>query len=191
MSEAEGLGLGDSGRPVENTGEAHRRAAGSPPSGRALACSPAAPAPQPSSLQRVAGALRMALHLGQRLLPPPYDNIASTVSNLLNPPPHTPPPPPLVNLVALDDGLAELQTQYLNLRNLIVVQNFSLKRVENQLELLREATDHNTLEHQKLLEDLKTVGNKINVFALFALALLAVSILLNVFWYLHILRLLP
>ena len=87
--------------------------------------------------------------------------------------------------------MAELQTQHLELRNQIVEQNTSIKRVEDQLELVREATDRNTLEQQELLEDLKGVGNKVNVYALFALALLVVSVLLNVILYLHIQRVLP
>jgi hypothetical protein len=57
--------------------------------------------------------------------------------------------------------------------------------------MVREATDRNTLEQQELLEDLKTVGNKVNAFALIALALLALSVLLNVILYLHIRRVLP
>ena len=57
--------------------------------------------------------------------------------------------------------------------------------------MVREATDRNTLEQQELVEDLKTVGSKVNVFALVALALLAVSIVLNVILYLHIQRVLP
>jgi len=39
-------------------------------------------------------------------------------------------------------------------------QNSSLKRVEDQLEMVREATDRNTLEQQELLEDLKAVGQQ-------------------------------
>ena len=57
--------------------------------------------------------------------------------------------------------------------------------------MVREATDRNTLEQQELLEDLKTVGNKVNVVALIALGLLAISILLNLVLYLHIQRVLP
>jgi len=59
------------------------------------------------------------------------------------------------------------------------------------LEMVREATDRNTLEQQELLEDLKAFGNKVNMFAIFALGLLAVSILLNVILFLHIQRVLP
>jgi uncharacterized protein YPO0396 len=84
-----------------------------------------------------------------------------------------------------------LQTQHRDLRDQVVEQNASLKRVEDQLEMVREATDRNTLEQQELLEDLKAVGNKVNAFALLALGLLAASILLNVILYLHIKRVLP
>jgi chromosome segregation ATPase len=96
-----------------------------------------------------------------------------------------------VNLAPIEDGLAELQTQHKELRNQVVEQNSSLKRVEDQLGMVREATDRNTLEQQELLEDLKVVGNKVNLFALIALGLLAISVLINIVLYLHILKVLP
>jgi chromosome segregation ATPase len=96
-----------------------------------------------------------------------------------------------VNLAPLEDGLAELQTGHRELRDQVMEQNSSLKRVEDQLEMVREATDRNTLEQQELLEDLKTVSNKVNTFAFVALVLLAVSVVLNIVLYLHIRRVLP
>jgi hypothetical protein len=144
-----------------------------------------------SSLQRAFSSLRSALPFVQRLLPMLDGNIGTAVSNLLAPHPPAPPPAPPVNLEPIENGLAELRTQHRDLRNQIVEQNSSLKRVEDQLEMVREATDRNTLEQQELLEDLKTVGNKVNMFALFALGLLALSVLLNVILYLHIKRVLP
>jgi len=169
-----------------------------PPPGRALANPPAAlpEGDQASgSMQRAMGALRLALPLVQRILPLLDGNIATAVSNLLtpHPHPHTPPPAPVapVNLAPIENGLAELQTQHHDLRVQVMEQNSSLKRVEDQLEMVREATDRNTLEQQELLEDLKTVGNKMNVVALIALGLLAVSVLLNLVLYLHIQRVLP
>jgi len=71
------------------------------------------------------------------------------------------------------------------------VQNTSLKRVEDRLEMVREATDRNTLEQQELLTDLKSVGRKVNVIAVLALLLLAGSIAVNVLLFLHIRRVLP
>jgi hypothetical protein len=168
---------------------------GAPPPGRALAN----PNPTPSAslgdlaptLQWAVNALRSVGPFVQKILPLLDGNIATAVSNVLaqHPQPHPPSPP--VNLEPLEDSLAELQTQHRDLRNQIVDQNTSLKRVEDQLEMVREATDRNTLEQQELLEDLKSVGTKVTTFAFFALALLAVSILVNVILYLHIRRVLP
>ena len=108
------------------------------------------------------------------------------------PPPHRPaPPPPPVNLAPLEESISSLQAQHHDLRSQIADQNTSLKRVEDQLEMVREATDRNTLEQQELLEDLKGVGNKVNIFAMVALLLLVVSVMVNVILYLHIKRVLP
>ncbi len=165
------------------------------PPGRALAN----PNPNPSasfvdmttSVQWFANALRSALPFVQKILPLLDGNIATAVSNVMTQHPQPSPAPPPVNLEPLEDSLAELQTQHRDLRNQIVDQNTSLKRVEDQLEMVREATDRNTLEQQELLEDLKSVGTKVTTFAFFALALLAISILVNVILYLHIRRVLP
>ena len=105
--------------------------------------------------------------------------------------PGQPPPAPAVNLTHIEESLTGLEAGQRALRDQVVEQNSSLKRVEDQLEMVREATDRNTLEQQELIEDLKAVGNKVNAFAFFALALLGISILLNVILYLHIRRVLP
>ena len=217
MNDQEDFSIGESGRPVQNGGQAHSRAVGSPlpmgnggraplspeeddmlgfkrppPLGRALtSSSAAASAQQASTVDRAMGILRMALPFMQRILPLLDGNIGTAVSNLLSPHPQAPAPHQPVDLEPIETGLADLQTQHRDLRNIVVEQNSSLKRVEDQLEMVREATDRNTLEQQELLEDLKNVGNKINAFAYFALGLLAISILLNVILYLHIRRVLP
>lgn len=215
MNDAEGFGFNDPDRLERNAEQPHPRAVGSPlpmgaagrapllpsqddpqrfipvPPGRALANSPASGTEQPSSLQRAVNALRLTLPFIQRILPLLDGNIATTVSKILTPHPQAPPLPPPVDLEPIEDGLAKLQAQHRDLRNHVLEQHSSLKRVEDQLEMVREATDRNTLEQQELVEDLKTVGSKVNVFALVALALLAVSIILNVILYLHIQRVLP
>jgi hypothetical protein len=169
-----------------------QRPFGPPPPGRALAAgSPADPMDGPSGLARAVSALRSALPFVQKILPLLDGNIGTAVSNMLSPHHHPAPPPPPVNLAPIEDGLAELQTQHKELRDQVVEQNSSLKRVEDQLEMVREATDRNTLEQQELMEDLKVVGSKVNVFALVALGLLAVSVLINIVLYLHILKVLP
>lgn len=163
-----------------------------PPPGGALA-NPSGKSPQPSGVERAMGVLRLALPFVQRILPVLDGNFGTAVSNILAPQPHPQqqPAPPPVNLKPIENGLAELQTQQRDLRTQMAEQNASLKRVEDRLEMVREATDRNTLEQQELLEDLKAVGSKIKIITVIALILLAGSIGLNVFFLLHIERILP
>jgi len=181
------LPMGNGGRvhPPPSEDEA-TQAPPAPPLGRSLTSS-TAPVQQASTLQRAVNVLRVALPFVQRLLPLLDGNIGTAVSNILNPPP----PAPEVDLAPLEAGLAELKTQHRDLHDQVAEQNSSLKRVEDQLEMVREATDRNTLEQQELLEDLKAVGGKVNLVAIIALGLLAISILLNIALYLHIQRVLP
>jgi len=144
-----------------------------------------------STIQKTLNALKSALPFVQRILPLLDGNIGTAVSNLLTNHPQSHPPQPPVNLAPLHDKLTDLQMQHGELRTQIAEQNTSLKRVEDQLEMVREATDRNTLEQQELLEDLKLVGNKVNLFAWLALGLLAASVMINVILFLHIRRVLP
>jgi hypothetical protein len=169
-----------------------RRAFAAQPAGRALAGSVAiAPRNAPSGVQRAISAVRAALPYVQRILPLLDGNVGTAVANFLTPHHHAPPPPPPVNLAPITDGLAELQTQHRELRDQVVEQNTSLKRVEDKLEKVREATDRNTLEQQELMDDLKVVGKKVNRVAIVGLGLLAVSVIVNILLYLHIQRVLP
>ncbi|HUD13141.1 MAG TPA: hypothetical protein VMQ56_05755 [Terracidiphilus sp.] len=169
-----------------------QRAFAAQPAGRALAGSAAiAPRDAPSGVQRAISAVRAALPYVQRILPLLDGNVGTAVANFLTPHHHAPPPPPPVNLAPIADGLAALQTQHRELRDQIVEQNTGLNRVEDQLQRVHEATDRNTLEQQELMENLKVVGKKVNLVAIAALGLLAVSVIVNILLYLHIQRVLP
>jgi len=165
-----------------------------PPPGRALASPPSGALIEvPSGIQRAVSAIRAALPFVQRILPLLDNNLAAAVSSMLTPSHHhapAPPQPPPVNLAPIQNSLAEVQTRQRELQEQIGEQNTSLKRVEDQLEMVREATDRNTLEQQELLEDLKVVGNKVNLFAFIALGLLVVSLIVNIVLYLQIKNLL-
>ncbi len=159
------------------------------PSGRALPA-PAA-ADGPSGLTRAISAVRAALPLVQRLLPLLDGNIATAIANLFTPHPSPAPPPPKVDLAPIENGLAELQTQHRSLRDQVMEQNTSLKRVEDQLGMVREATDRNTLEQQELLEDLKAFSKKVKIGTAVVIGLLCIGLLLNLILFLHIKRVLP
>ena len=186
------LSTGVSRRAQYPSGEGGVKRLTPPPPGRALGGAPA-DGEESSSLQRAVSMLRSALPFVQRLLPLLDGNIASAVSNLLAPHPHPQAHPPSAKLdvVPIEDGLAELQTQHQNLRDQVMEQNNSLKRVEDQLEMVREATDRNTLEQQELLEDLKAFGNRVKIVAVIALALVVAGFLMTLALFLHIQRVLP
>jgi hypothetical protein len=144
-------------------------------------------------VQRAVAAFRSALPLAQRLLPLLDGNIASTVSNLLAPHSHpqAPPSSAKLDLEPIEDGLADLRTEHERLRNQVMEQNNSLKRVEDHLEMVREATDRNTLEQQELLEALKSFGTRVKIVAIIALVLIAAGLTMTVVLFLHIQHVLP
>jgi hypothetical protein len=147
-----------------------------------------------SGFQRALSVLRTAIPLVQRILPLLDGNIGTAVSNFLTPPPPPPAPPPpapKVDLAPIEKSLSDLQTLHRDLRGQVTEQNHSLKRVEDQLEMVREATDRNTLEQQELLEDLKSFSSKVKIGAFVAFGLLTLSVVLNVILYLHIKTVLP
>jgi hypothetical protein len=180
--------MGASRRPaVPPTAESASRI----PPGRAL---PGATVSEDASgFGRAMSVIRMALPMVQRLLPLLDNNIATVLANLLtpHPRPQVQAPPPKVDLTPLGDGLAELQTQHRALRDQVAEQNNSMKRVEDQLEMVREATDRNTLEQQELLEDLKTFRKSVKVIAFVTLGLIVIVFFLNLILFLHMQRVLP
>ncbi|HKF50488.1 MAG TPA: hypothetical protein VKB38_24200 [Terracidiphilus sp.] len=157
------------------------------PPGRALSTS----APEDSAMQRAVGMFKQAMPFFQRLLPLLDGNIATAVANFLAARPHSPAPAPNVDLAPVRNQISDLQAQHNDLRSTVQEQTTGLKRVEDQLEMVREATDRNTLEQQELIEDLKAMGNKVNMFAVLLSTLLVLSVVLNVVLYLHIKRVLP
>ena len=160
------------------------------PSGRAL--SGGAPSEEPSSiLERAVSALCSFLPIVQRILPLLDGKIASAAGNFFAHRPKASAPAPKVDLAPLGDSLADLQIQHSALRDQVMKQNTSLKRVEDQLEKVREATDRNTLEQQELLEYLKTFSNRVKVAVILALGLVAIGFILNLILYLRIQRMLP
>jgi hypothetical protein len=207
MDILKGLDLEDLGRPQDGPDEMRPRILGSPiplgpgtpapapnpppDPGRATAAAtavkgfagPAAsatPAAPLTGLQKAMNVLRMAVPIVQRLLPLIDGQVASTVSNMLAP--HTPAHAvqQTSDSLALQDGLLELKTRQRDLRDRIAEQNVSLKRVEDRLDKVREATDRNTMEQQEVVEDLKKLSNKVRIFAVAGMLLLAVSIALNI-----------
>jgi hypothetical protein len=149
-----------------------------------------------SGLLRAINAMKSALPLVQKLLPLIDGNIATAIHSLVTTQPQqqrtpAPPPPVVIDLDPIERGLTEVKNSHRELRNQVQEHVATMKRVEDQLEHVREATDRNTLEQQELVEDLRSVGGRLNLFAIVGLVLLAVSVGLNIFFLIqlqHILR---
>ena len=141
-------------------------------------------------MQWLMGVMKQAVPFVQKLLPMLEGPVAGVVASALTARPHTPPSPPM-DLQPIESSLHELHISQANLKDQLAEQNTSLKRVEDQLDQVREATDRNTLEQQELIEDLKSMGNRVNLLAVLFLGLLVISVLLNIFLFLHIQRVLP
>ncbi len=183
------LAMGAARHPAGSQGpEGSSRVAPALPPGRAL---PGSTTGEDSGIQRAVNIFRSFMPFVQRLLPLLDGNIATAIANLAAPRHQAPPPAPKVDLAPLQDSLAEIQSQHRNLREQVIEQNASLKRVEDRLEMVREATDRNTLEQQELLEDLKIFSAKVKVVAVLGIGVLVIGFVLNLILFLHIQRVLP
>lgn len=162
-----------------------------PPPGRSLSVPAQSEVEMSSGMQWVLSVMKQAVPFVRKLLPVLDGQLASAVANVLVNRPHAPLPPPRVDLQPIENRLTEFEIQQRGLKDQLADQNASLKRVEDKLESVREATDRNTLEQQELVQDLKTMGTRVNLLALLFLGLLVISVLLNIFLFLHIQRVLP
>jgi hypothetical protein len=177
----------------ESTPKVHQEVPASIQKEQSVAHSPATPLIKlPSGVQRVVSTLRTLLPYVERILPLFEGNFSTALTNLLAP--HQPAPPapelPPVDLAPLKGSLAVLNTQYLELREEAIEREASMRRIEDQLEMVRLSTDRNTLQQQELIEDLKSLGSKVGFVTMVALGLLAISVIVNTVLYLHMVKVL-
>ena len=132
--------------------------------------------------------LRQALPVVKNLLPLLEGNLLAAVSNLLT---TRPPSPAKVDLTPIENQLTEMQLLQHDVRAKMAEHHMTLKRVEDQLEMVKEATDRNTMEQQELMEDLRAMGSKVNLFAAMLIGLLVLSVVLNFLLFMHIKQVLP
>jgi hypothetical protein len=132
--------------------------------------------------------LKQGLPMVQKLLPLLEGNFLAALSNLLTPRPQG---PAKVDLEPIENQLTEMQLLQHDVRGKIVEHQTAMRRVEDQLEMVKEATDRNTMEQQELMEDLRAMGNKVNLFAAMLLGLLILSLALNFLLFMHIKQVLP
>lgn len=136
-----------------------------------------------TGLQRTATAIRAMVPLMQRLLPLLDGNVASAVANLLA--------PRMMGAAAVD--LSPLETALMRVRGDLAVmqdknaqQETALKRIDNQLETLKEAMERASLEQRDAAEELSRTRRSVRMFALIGVVLLVISIGLNAAVFLYV-----
>jgi hypothetical protein len=132
--------------------------------------------------------LKQALPVVKNLLPLLEGNLLAAVSNMLATRPQA---PAKVDLAPIENQLTEMQLLQHDVRGKVAEHHMTLKRVEDQLEMVKEATDRNTMEQQELMEDLRAMGSKVHLFAAMLIGLLVLSVLLNFLLFMHIKQVLP
>jgi hypothetical protein len=135
-----------------------------------------------SGFNKTMGAIRTVLPLVQRVLPLLDGNVALAVANLLVPRQQG----PAVDLKPIEGALTRMRTEHLELGGKLDEQASSLKRIGDQLDLVKESTERHSLEQKEVTDDLHRLQKKVTVFAWTGLILLAVSIGVNVVLFLRV-----
>ncbi len=126
-------------------------------------------------LQRTASAIRTVVPLLQKVLPLLDGNVASAVANLLAPRLLSPP----VDLSPLEISLTKLRGELTAVRDKNAQHDGAFKRIDDQLDTLKDSLERTSLEQKDVAEELRKVRRSVLVLALFGVALLLVSIGLN------------
>jgi septal ring factor EnvC (AmiA/AmiB activator) len=118
----------------------------------------------------VLSAARAALPVVQKILPLLDGNIASVAASFIAPQQHA------VDLESVKIAIAKLQTDLRIVRGQVSDQNTALKAVEEDLAVVKESIERNSLEQRELVEGLLNFKRRINRLAWMLLIMVIVSI---------------
>lgn len=142
-----------------------------------------------STLEKTVGVLRTILPLAQKVLPLIDGQIGTVVSNLMGP--QALPRQFAQTLLPLQEGLAQLERQHVELRTQLAGQSTALKRIDEQLETVRNLIEETAEEQRNLTESLEKMRRKVNLVAIAGLVFLAAVVTLNVVLLVHFRRVFP
>ena len=80
----------------------------------------------------------------------------------------------------LHQGLAEIQANYRELNLKVQDQTVELRRIEDQITLLRQSVERNATEHTELVEDVRSLSNLVRTIGAGLAILLVILITLTV-----------
>ena len=145
------------------------------------------PAPQHSAgTHRKLDMFKTALVIAQKMMPLLDGNVVTTVSNLLAP--RVVAPASAKELATIESGLKTLNDSHRGLSDRVAEQNSAVKSLADRLDLVKEATDRNTLEQQEMVADARALRKKMALFAWAGMALLVASVAMNLILLLRMMR---
>jgi hypothetical protein len=145
------------------------------------------PDPQPSAgTHRKLEMFKTALVIAQKMMPLLDGNVVTTVSNLLAP--RGVASASAKELATIESGLKALNDSHRGLSDRVAEQNSTVKSLADRLDLVKEATDRNTLEQQEMMADARALRKKMVVFAWAGMALLVASVAMNLILLLRMMR---
>jgi chromosome segregation ATPase len=80
----------------------------------------------------------------------------------------------------LHQGLAEIQASHRDLNLRVQDQTVEMRRIEDQITLLRQSVERNATEHTELVEDVKSLSNLVRIIGAGLAILLVILITLTV-----------
>jgi hypothetical protein len=135
-----------------------------------------------SGLQRTASAVRTVVPLLQKMLPLLEGNVISAAANLLAPGLTA----PTVDLAPLDASLAKLRGELAAMEVRDAEHDRAFKRMDEQLETMKDAIERNAHEQQQAAEELSRLRGRLAVVSAIGLGLLLVSIGINSVVFLYV-----
>jgi hypothetical protein len=131
-----------------------------------------------SAFEKTMGVLRTILPIAQKVLPLIDGQIGTVVSNFLGP--QASPRQVAQTLLPLQEGLAQLEKQHMELRAVVAGQSAAFKQIDEQLETVKKLVVETSQGQRKLAEGLEKMRRKVNTAEIAGLVLLAVMVALNV-----------
>jgi hypothetical protein len=143
--------------------------------------------PHLSGFERTFSIIRAAVPLVQKVLPLLDGNVALAVANLLVPRLQAPP----VDLHPVQASVAQLGEELASLRQGAAKHEATLKRIEDEVEAVKDSLERDLAGQKQLKEDLERVRTRMTAFAVVGLLLLAVSIAATVVLLIRVQKVLP
>ncbi|HEY6488783.1 MAG: hypothetical protein WCC26_15055 [Terracidiphilus sp.] len=132
--------------------------------------------PLGSGLQRTVGAIRTVMPLVQTLLPLLDGNVPMALANLLAPRPQA----QRADLQALESSVAKMRAELGQLHDGSAAHESALKRIEEQVETVRDALERSAADQKEAADNLHRVQKRVTTLTVFGLLLLAALIAVNV-----------